>query len=80
MKEVVTSDVFTGVNDYLFDLTICIFSPLYRWANPLSIRDDSVSLLKFLSKSGGVDEENILWNQFSFLYALNPFSIFLTYR
>ena len=31
-------------------------------------------------QSRGVDEENILWDQFSILYTLNPFSIFLAYR
>ncbi len=58
-----------------------LFSP--PWIDELTlscIDDDLVSLLKSLSKSGGIDEENILWNQFSFFYALNPFSIFLTYR
>ena len=45
---------------------------LYTWRLGLSIEN--------FSKSGGVNEENILWDQFSILYTLNPFSIFLTNR
>ena len=37
IPEAISLNSLTGMNNYLFDLTISIFSPLYRWANYLSI-------------------------------------------
>ena len=37
MPEAIPRNSLAGLNDYLFDLTISNFSPLYGWANPLSV-------------------------------------------